>query len=118
MDKERIAKLKALGDMSFTAIEIAEVHEQLAAGATPCTTICAWIIRKAAATGSCTAGEVALSGIFSLAEIAFPESDEILFPLEIVIDEAWGAACAEVGIAVLGKDADEWAAKWCKKVHA
>ena len=117
MDAKKIEKLKALGDIGVTAREIAEVHEKLAAGEKTCTTICAWIIKKAVATGSCAAGEAALTGIFTLAEVVFfPEGEPILVPLEVVVDAAWGVTCGEIGIAALGKQADKWAAEWCSKI--
>jgi len=117
MDQAKIEKLKALGNIGVTGEEIAEVKEQVAAGKNVCETICAWIIKKAAGTGSCAAGEAALSGIFTLAEVVFfPEGEEILVPLEVVVDAAWGGVCAEVGVATLGKDADKWAKEWCSKI--
>jgi len=117
MDAKKIEKLKTLGNVSISGAEIAEVKEKLATGKNTCTTICTWIIKKAVATGSCAAGEAALTGIFTLAEIVFfPEGEEILVPLEIVVDAAWGATCAEIGIATLGKDAHKWAVKWCSEI--
>lgn len=80
-------------------------------------TICEWIIKKAAATGTCAAGEAALTGIFTLAEIVFfPEGEEILVPLEAVIDGAWGATCSSVGIAAIGENAHKYAEEWCAKI--
>lgn len=117
MDSKKIEKLKALGDIGVTGAEVASVKEKLAAGADPCTTICTWIIKTAVSTGSCAAGEVALTGIFTLAEVVFfPEGEGILVPLEIVVDTAWGITCADIGIAVLGEQAEKWAKEWCSQI--
>ncbi len=117
MYEEKINKLKALGEMSVSASEIAEVYEKLESGSSICKTICEWVIKKAVETGSCSAGEAALTGIFSLAEVVFfPEGEPILVPLEAVVDAAWGATCAEVGIEGIGKDAEKWAKKWCSEI--
>lgn len=117
MDNKKIEKLKALGGVGITGEEIASVKGRLAAGEDVCITVCAWIIKKAASTGSCAAGEAALTGIFTLAEVVFfPEGEEILIPLEVVVDGAWGATCSEIGVAVLGKQADKWAKEWCSKI--
>lgn len=119
MDASKIEKLRSIGKISVTADEIAEQKEKLASGAKVCVTICTWIIQKAAGTGSCVAGEAALSGIFTLAEIVFfPEGEEILVPLEVVVDAAWGATCEEIGIAALGKNAEEYAEQWCAKISS
>ena len=117
MDAEKIKKLKSVGHINVSAQEIANEHEKLASGSKLCVTICEWIIKKAAGSGSCVAGEAALSGIFTLAEVAFfPEGEPILVPLEVVMDAGWGAVCAEVGIKTLGKDAHKYAEHFCSKL--
>lgn len=120
MDITKVEKLKLAGDTSVTAAEIAEMHEKMAktkaAGNCLCIDICEWIIKKAVGTGSCAAGEAALTGIFTLAEaVFFPEGEPILVPLEVVVDAAWGVVCAEIGIAVLGDEAAKYAEEWCKE---
>lgn len=115
MSADKIAKLRTLGNVSITAAEIVDANEGVAASTCKCQTIGAWVIKKAAATGSCTAGELALSGIFVLADAVFFEADEILVPLETVIDGAWAAACSSVGIEALGADAEKYALKWCQE---
>ena len=116
MDAQKIEKLKALGDVSISAREIAEIHEQLASSKKLCTTICAWIIKKAAAKGTCAAGLEALGGIFALADTLFFEADEILIPLEAIVMTEWRITCGEIGVKILGEQADKWAAKWCAMI--
>lgn len=122
MDIEKIEKLKRAGDTSVTAAEIADLHETIgkvkAADSCVCITICEWIIKKAAGAGTCAAGEAALSGIFTLAEVVFfPEGEEILVPLEVVVDVSWGVVCGEIGVETLGKDAAKYAKEWCDKAN-
>ena len=117
MNAQKIEKLKSIGHIQVSAQEIAEVHEKLASGSKVCETICEWIIKKAAGSGTCMAGEAALSGIFTLAEaVFFPEGEAILVPLEVVVDASWGAVCGEIGIKTLGKDAHKYAKLWCSKI--
>lgn len=117
MNKVKVQRLRALGGLGVTAREIAAVHESLTAGERLCTTICEWVIKKAAGTGSCEAGEAALSGIFTLAELLFfPEAEAVLAPIEAVVLAEWGGTCAEVGISALGQQADKWAAVWCSRM--
>ena len=117
MDAVKIEKLKSVGHITVSAQEIAEVHEELASGSKVCVTIAKWVIKKAAGAGSCAAGEAALSGIFTLAEVVFfPEGEPILVPLEAAMDIGWGAICAEVGIAAMGKNAKKYAEHFCSKI--
>lgn len=116
MDATKIERLKKAAHVSVTAAEVADMHEKLAASSCLCQTICEWIIKKAAGAGTCAAGEAALTGIFTLAEVVFfPEGEEILVPLEAVVDVAWGVTCADVGIAAIGANADKYALEWCQK---
>lgn len=118
MQNDKLQKLQNLGSMSITAQEIAESRLKFQASTSPCQrcqTIATWIIKKAAGTGSCLAGEAALDGIFALADIVFVEADEILVPLEVVIGAFWGVACGEVGITVLGRDAEKYGKICCQK---
>ena len=108
-------RLRTAGDISVTAAEIAEARASLlqASPCDTCVSICEWIIQKAVGTGSCLAGDAALTGIFALADIVFWEADEILVPLEVVGEAAWTVVCEEVGIAVIGQKAGEYAREWC-----
>ncbi len=118
MTKDKLEKLKNLGDMSISASEIADARLAIMASSSKCKKchiIAKWVIKEAVATGTCAAGEAALDGIFLLADIVFFEADEILIPLEAVIGVAWAVTCADVGIAVLGKNADKYADLWCKE---
>ncbi|MDG4476977.1 hypothetical protein [Thiovibrio frasassiensis] len=118
MNKKKLEALKSLGDMKISASEIADARIDFAkskSSCDKCKKICKWIIEKAAATGSCAAGAAALDGIFALADIVFVEADEILVPLEVVINVAWGTVCGEIGVKVLGKEADKYAKIWCQQ---
>ena len=80
-----------------------------------CKEVAEWIIRKMVKQGTCTAGLEALAAISAAADALFADTDEILIPLEDAIGDAWTVTCGEVGIAVLGKEADKYALEWCKK---
>lgn len=110
-------KLEALAqlDHSITASEIAELRRSVE-GASPCDQCVAfteYVIKVAAPLG-CVAGEVALNGIFVLADIIFAIGDEILIPLEAVIDVAFAIACGEIGAAALEANAHKYAVEMCK----
>jgi len=115
--KERIAAIESLGNQLGLTVQEIGICRGTVLGAQPCATcvsITEWIIKKAVGTGSCAAGEAALAGIFVLADIVFFEADEILIPLEVVVDAAWAVVCEKIGIEVLGQDAHKWAETWCK----
>jgi len=109
-------KLDALGalDLTITAKEIAE-HRKSIQGASPCetcVTFTEYVIRAAAPLG-CVAGELALNGIFIVADIIFAIGDEILIPVEAVIDVAFGVICGEIGAAALEANAHKYAVEMC-----
>ena len=124
MNRGQIEKLQTLlgPEGAITAEEIgrlrlAQLESTPGVEATSCDTcvmICEWIITRAATAGSCAAGELMLSGLFVLADIVFFEAVEILVPLEIAVDAAWAIACDDVGIAIIGKNAAEYARDWCE----
>jgi hypothetical protein len=118
MNEKKLEALKAFGDMTISAREIADAREAVQKGILKCELckeICKWIILKAVGLGTCAAGAAGLTAIFALADIVFVEADEILVPLEAVVEVAWEATCEEVGIVLLGKEADKYAKLWCQK---
>lgn len=116
MNEEKIIALAKLGSqVSITAAEIADAR-RLVAGASQCdqcVAIVEWVIRAAAPLG-CAGGEVAINGLFVLADIIFAIADEILVPLEAVVDVAFGVACEAIGAPALEAKAHEYAVDMCK----
>jgi len=102
-------------DQTVTAEAIKELRKSVEGSSTcdQCVALVTWIIKAAAPLG-CVAGEIALNGLFIAADIIFAIGDEILIPLEAVVDVAFGVACAEVGAATLEKNAREYALAMCK----
>jgi hypothetical protein len=79
------------------------MKEKLKENESLCVEIATYILKEAAEAGSCEAGEAALTGIFTAAEVLFfPEGDVILPELEVVIDAGWATICDEVGIEAIG----------------
>ena len=109
-------KLEALAqlDHSITASEIAELRKGIAGASQcdQCVAIATWVIKKAAPLG-CVAGSAAITGLFVLADIVFAIADEILIPLEAVVEVAFEVACQSVGAAVLEKEAAKFAREMC-----
>lgn len=117
MNKEKLKKLETASNLNINVGELTEIYERVGAGESLCVEICAWILKKAAGEGSCAAGEAALTGIFTAAEIVFfPEGEEILVPLEAVVDAGWGTICAEVGVAAIGANATKYAKQFCSEI--
>ena len=115
MTKEKLAKLESLGNFTINGGELARTLRSIE-GASPCDTcvqFTEWVIRAAAPLG-CVAGEAALTGIFIVADIIFAIGDEILIPLEAVIEVAFGVACGEIGAPALLSKAHEYAVDMCK----
>ena len=115
MDSVKLGKLADLGDLSVTAEHIAECRESIE-GASPCetcVTVGTWVIKAAAPLG-CVAGSAAITGLFILADIVFAIADEILIPLEAVVEVAFGVACDEIGAPALESRAAEFARDMCK----
>jgi len=114
LDQEKLDQLTALGDHSITAAQIAECRRSIE-GASPCdtcVTIGTWVIKAAAPLG-CVAGSAAITGLFVLADIIFVIADEILVPLEAVVEVAFGVACNEIGAPALEARAAEFAKDMC-----
>lgn len=101
---------------TVTAEAIKELRKSVEGSSTcdQCVALVTWIIKAAAPLG-CVAGEIALNGLFIAADIIFAIGDEILIPLEAVVDVAFGVACEEVGAATLEKNAHEYALAMCKE---
>lgn len=79
-----------------------------------CVQLTTTVIKGATATGSCWAGGIALNAIFAAADVIFIECcDEFLVPIEAMIDAAWAAGCATIGITDLAKHPDKYAKQWC-----
>lgn len=117
MEKSKIEKLKSIKNLNLNMGEIAEIHENIGAGESVCVEICSWVLKQAAGEGSCAAGEAALTGIFTAAEIVFfPEGDVILPELEVVVDAGWGAICSQVGVDAIRKDAKKYAKQFCSEI--
>ena len=113
MTVEKLASLASL-DHSITAAEIAAARRSIE-GASPCetcVTIGTWVIKAAAPLG-CAAGSAAITGLFVLADIIFAVADEILVPLEAVVEVAFEVACESVGAAVLEAEAAKFAREMC-----
>jgi len=114
MTVEKLDSLASLGDHSITAAQIAEARRSIA-GASPCetcVTVATWVIKAAAPLG-CAAGSAAITGLFVLADIIFVIADEILVPLEAVVEVAFEVACESVGAAVLEAEAAKFAREMC-----
>ena len=93
------------------------MKEELKDDESVCVEMATWILKEAAGAGSCEAGEAALTGIFTAAEIMFfPEGDVILPELEIVIDAGWAGICSEVGVKAIGSDAKKYAKQFCSQI--
>lgn len=114
MDSEKLDALAAL-DHRISASEIAEMRRSIegASQCDQCVAIAEWVIKAAAPLG-CAGGEVAINGLFVLADIIFAIADEILVPLEAVVDVAFGVACEAIGAAALEAKAHEYAVDMCK----
>lgn len=115
MDNEKLGKLADLGEMAITAEHIAECRASIE-GASPCetcVTIATWVIKAAAPLG-CVAGSAAITGLFVLADIIFAIADEILVPLEAVVEVAFGIACDDIGAPALEARAAEFARDMCE----
>jgi len=114
MTVEKIEALAKLGDLSITAAEIAEIRRSIdgASNCEICVTVATYVIKAAAPLG-CVAGSAAITGIFVLADIIFAVADEILVPLEAVVEVAFEVACESVGAAVLEAEAAKFAREMC-----
>lgn len=113
MTDEKLDILAAL-EHSITAAEVAECRRSVA-GASPCdqcVAIATWVIKAAAPLG-CVAGSAAITGLFVLADIIFVIADEILIPLEAVVEVAFEVACESVGAEILEKEAAKFAREMC-----
>lgn len=114
MDQKLLISLEG-SDHTISIEEMKELRKGLA-GASPCDQCVAFTeyVIKAAAPLGCVAGEVALNGIFLIADIIFAIGDEILVPLEAVIDVAFAIACNDIGAPALESRAHEFAVDMCK----
>lgn len=117
MNKEKLEKLKTIPGLNINIGELTEIYDNIESGESICVEICSWVLKQAAGEGSCAAGEAALTGIFTAAEIAFfPEGDVILPELEVVVDAGWGTICSQVGVDAIRKDAKKYAKQFCSEI--
>ncbi len=115
MTVEKLESLASLGDLSITAAEIAEIRRSIdgASNCEICVTVATYVIKAAAPLG-CVAGSAAITGIFVLADIIFAVADEILVPLEAVVEVAFGVVCNEIGAPALESQAAKFAREMCE----
>lgn len=113
---EKLEKWEAVRAVNINVGEMIDARKDIltASQCDQCKSIVEWILERAITCGSCAALGGVLAGIFALADIVFFELDEILVPVEAVMESVLETICEEFGFDWLKNNLAEAAKQICE----
>lgn len=119
MTPEKLEKLKSIHYMNINIGDLINTKEiicnEKSSTCEKCCSIAGWILNTVCKCSYCWIAEAAIAGVFTTAEIVFPEAEEILIPLEVVFEGTFVSYCNKHDIKWIKDNIDKIAKEMCEK---